>query len=954
MNRSKKRCIFPDIDSEPDELSHDHEPYYATGHGNKKPSNGQSFVSPPKSSSIPIRADLKPSLDAQSLEGVRASEAIHEGLLPVKMVLWKPDRLFDASLSPTDDEEGGRAALISQEGQDQQQIVRLLRPGRTVAIPPEFDWFLLRPKKVERVKISDDHFIAKLVMPVDIDKNLGPILYLQFYSRDDTERFDKWVRQHVSGKLEYDQGDSLKRELAKQHEEVKKRPEPKVRQDYSLNPTSDASARGSSYSYGRAAEALSAPKRSTRSRLIDAMGLGTPLGVGSGTSRTDNGSPAASRPQRRLRSRVDLSPEVTPPDHWTELNPGWDKDWRVPLAYHRTMVDKDDIPRLDEGMCLNDNIIGFYLKYLQLQAEAQQPETARRIYFHNSFFYTKLKPTSGRNINYDGVKNWTAKVDLFSYDYVVVPVNEHFHWWVAIICNPGRLDSTVTQKPAGSQAASDDEVEEVLAISLDGKPSPRDDDEVATQETLTVAADDRAGVYHLDGPYRLPDDSADDRDPNPGASSKNGEDTVMLDDDSGIMAGKSAAQKGRKPARKSTGPHPRKYNPADPRIITLDSLGASHSPVCGHLKQYLIAEFKDKKGKDIEYKQPLGMRATNLPEQDNFCDCGVYLLKYVAEFLNNPDKFIQGILLRKDREWDFSAPDMRNDIRKLIFDLHGPYQQEQEEARRLKAIARRKREGTKPTTPANGPVSSPPKSSAERATPPQKAAETAKPTPAPSQEPSPPVDGQGSRLPTMNRSQTLVVEIISPRASRTPRMADVQVAGHYDTRGFCVIDDKDSKERGMEAPSPQSVHSPAQTSQPMPSIEIADEEAPGQMSQGADMPSIEGPDDNIIEVRSGPASSHGQKRTSLGPEVEIHVAEFYRSPHRRPQEVDKSIMLAKHSLSSPSAPQYPGPGGSSQQKSDTSPYFVPGPMRTPATAKTTYSRARKTPNGGTMIDLTDD
>lgn len=35
------------------------------------------------------------------------------------------------------------------------------------------------------------------------------------------------------------------------------------------------------------------------------------------------------------------------------------------------------------------------------------------------------------------VKSWTKKVDLFEKDYLIIPINERAHWFLAIVCFPG-------------------------------------------------------------------------------------------------------------------------------------------------------------------------------------------------------------------------------------------------------------------------------------------------------------------------------------------------------------------------------------------------------------------------------------------------------------------------------------------------------------------------------------
>jgi sentrin-specific protease 7 len=55
-----------------------------------------------------------------------------------------------------------------------------------------------------------------------------------------------------------------------------------------------------------------------------------------------------------------------------------------------------------------------------------------KVYFFNTYFYTSLTNAKGRDaINYDSVKRWTKSEDIFSYDYIVVPINEKYAY---VIC----------------------------------------------------------------------------------------------------------------------------------------------------------------------------------------------------------------------------------------------------------------------------------------------------------------------------------------------------------------------------------------------------------------------------------------------------------------------------------------------------------------------------------------
>lgn len=382
---------------------------------------------------------------------------------------------------------------------------------------------------------------------------------------------------------------------------------------------------------------------------------------------------------RSLRSRlvgnqafrfdVPQSPVIR---RWTEEHPGWERHWKMPLMFRRTTVDKDDIPRLDEGQCLNDNLIGFGLRYLFDEFSSRHKDLNQRVYLHNSFFYEKLK--AGRGINYDGVKSWTAKVDLLSYDYIVVPVNEHFHWWVAIICNPGKLDpdsrrplGETTGTPKGKetlnatqpdQDAHGEEASDVEMTDVAEKPpmQPAKEHLIAERHRPLVGSPRDVDIVRSD----IVDLASDDK-------------NASID-----LTRTGPTTYGRKPRTS-----PRRHSLDEPRIITLDSLGSSHSLAVSHLKQYLLAEFEHKRNKIIaEVPGQLGMKAVNIPEQNNLCDCGVYLLGYVQEFVKDPDQFIQTLLRRETPDWQFDPTHLRELWRETIVVERDKYQRKQEEMQR--------------------------------------------------------------------------------------------------------------------------------------------------------------------------------------------------------------------------------------------------------------------------------
>ena len=422
------------------------------------------------------------------------------------------------------------------------------------------------------------------------------------------------------------------------------------------------------------------------------------------------------RSSTRLTNRDSVNRQSPPqrspsPERWTELHPDWAKSWKSSIIYPRTgknraTVDKRDIERLDEGQFLNDNLIFFYLLWLEQQLIQRSPDVANRIYFHNTFFYERLTTIERgqRGINYEAVQRWTSRVDLLAFDYIIVPVNEHTHWYVAIICNapkllgsdPRNLEHSQTHRNEGNCA------QRTVAEVTPKSPPLADVSQTKVEESLkTMSLQDQIPEDRDDGESAKRSSSPVDLVPssvqvlNPGHGSVNQSDgqesltspTVKISSD--LTEHKSTPPK--KGKRKSSAPAPRKYDPKEPRIITLDSLGLRHSPTCTNLRDYLVAEIKAKHGVDIPPPGSLGTTAQGIPHQDNYCDCGLFLLSYIEKFLEQPDKFIHDLLqdgLGKETKWQ-QASDLRDKIRDLLFGLQKQQVADAEEVKLAKSKAKR-------------------------------------------------------------------------------------------------------------------------------------------------------------------------------------------------------------------------------------------------------------------------
>jgi sentrin-specific protease 7 len=90
-------------------------------------------------------------------------------------------------------------------------------------------------------------------------------------------------------------------------------------------------------------------------------------------------------------------------------------------------IRKQDYETLEPKQFLNDTILDFYLKYLQRQ------QSESRFYIFNCFFYPKLVQCKERNADFATLQKWSHGVNLFSIDYILIPINHNNHWSVVII-----------------------------------------------------------------------------------------------------------------------------------------------------------------------------------------------------------------------------------------------------------------------------------------------------------------------------------------------------------------------------------------------------------------------------------------------------------------------------------------------------------------------------------------
>ncbi|KAG8720232.1 hypothetical protein FRC08_000797 [Ceratobasidium sp. 394] len=239
---------------------------------------------------------------------------------------------------------------------------------------------------------------------------------------------------------------------------------------------------------------------------------------------------------------------------------------------------RKDVHRLAPEKWLNDSLVELGLKIWLSDLSARDPRLADDLHVFNSFFYKKLDNGLGEGCNHESVKKWTRGVDLFKKKYIIVPINERFHWYLAIICFPSHV---LRAPPVKAQQRAKKARSRSSKTSTGAKVQPYSN------------GDD--GVIQID----TTDEELDDE-----------------------QTASAYAQKC--------------------WILIFDSLAGRHDNTVRVLREYLQAEAQERHGKLVETKNAqlsrglIEDRHLTVPRQPNGWDCGIYLLHHVETFIENP------------------------------------------------------------------------------------------------------------------------------------------------------------------------------------------------------------------------------------------------------------------------------------------------------------------------------
>ncbi|WFD43248.1 Ulp1 peptidase [Malassezia psittaci] len=249
---------------------------------------------------------------------------------------------------------------------------------------------------------------------------------------------------------------------------------------------------------------------------------------------------------------------------------------------------RSDLHRLDPEEFLNDTIIEFGLKYLCERIRERDPHLANQMHLFNSFFFEKMSEFRDRSKSYGQVRKWTKGVDIFSKKYVVVPINQHLHWYLAIIVNPAAILQERDQA---------DIVRRSSRNSSDFRSAVNDANRTTPPKEI---------AQRPSGPTKI-----------------------------------TAGENRKDPPTE----------PESAYVLLLDSLGGTHGAVKTVLRDYLRFEAKDKHHvpPETDLKKlgdPIGVDV-HVASQPNFCDCGLYLLHNFQCFFSDPQIYLHAALSQR-------------------------------------------------------------------------------------------------------------------------------------------------------------------------------------------------------------------------------------------------------------------------------------------------------------------
>ena len=369
-----------------------------------------------------------------------------------------------------------------------------------------------------------------------------------------------------------------------------------------------------------------------------------------------------------------------------------------------------DVACLDEGTYLNDIIIDFYLKYVW--ENVMTSEQREKTYVFNSYFYKRLtqktSPKASPASMHAQVKKWTRNVDIFKKDFIIIPVNEHSHWYLVAVCFPGLMNDSKVEELNEQEDEEEDDDSTTDFIMKDANDEVTSNDcKPSLQSGVPQLSSNQPSLLHQS--LQVQDNAMDisiDQKTDISSSNHNTDSNSSTNHSTDVNSSTNHStdvnsstnhdtneksptnpsnEEQTSDGKSSTAPPAVVEKPSfkqatdleplnRPCILIFDSLmGSGHGKVFTNLRHYLTQEWNSRKAHDHALrtfdKETMKGCYPKVPRQNNDCDCGVFLLQYAEFFFTKPVKHLRMPVHLEEWFTVDSVTKKRDEIKSLIHKL---------------------------------------------------------------------------------------------------------------------------------------------------------------------------------------------------------------------------------------------------------------------------------------------
>jgi sentrin-specific protease 7 len=110
--------------------------------------------------------------------------------------------------------------------------------------------------------------------------------------------------------------------------------------------------------------------------------------------------------------------------------------------FQQIKITKREWDKLKSGQYLNDVLILFWVKFYQYYVYPRQGHDPNHLYVFDPQFYSQMiRKTQDsiynyqpqQTLNFQAVKRWTKKVNIFDKKWLILPICHDEHWSVCVI-----------------------------------------------------------------------------------------------------------------------------------------------------------------------------------------------------------------------------------------------------------------------------------------------------------------------------------------------------------------------------------------------------------------------------------------------------------------------------------------------------------------------------------------